>query len=670
MALVKGALRHQATGGLVLPVLAGLGVGGAIVGAGLLEPARALLSGRSLPSLDTVLFLLLAPTIALLMTVSRAFLRLRVAAFRRKRERDVARELAGHDPLTGLLNRRGLDQALRTLPQGDWRLSLIDLDDFKALNDQHGHAVGDALLRQLAARLSGLIAEHGGLAGRMGGDEFVLLANQHAPVSQAIASVLTRPLVFGNGNGREVTITVGHANLVDGDFADALLRADAAMYDAKRQVPRTGAGSRVFEAQLASLPEPPEGYGVIAIAVNRIDDVARPMSYGQAGPLTRAVFDAVRGAIPEVNIERLSNDVLGVVAPMAMLEELTRRVKLIDAACVVDEVEHHARLTLGRAGPVARSQLRDAVEQAQLAVERARRDGRDLVDFNESDRVALRDNAALLRDLRKAIAADALDLHFQPKLNVRTNTIDSLEALVRWNHDERGAVSPADFIPLAEESGDIRALTEWVFNAACRASLTLQQFALEQPIYVNVSALLIADELFVSQLIATAQASEARLCIEVTETACLQQPQRALANLKRLADAGLSIAIDDYGVGLSSLTYLRQMPASELKIDMSFIRDLAESHRDPLIVRSTIDLAHGLGLRVTAEGVDKAETLALLTIMGCDYVQGFHIAPAYPLDRCVDLIRSWRSPDVELPDFAADLRRFIHPTGAPAYATS
>ena len=101
------------------------------------------------------------------------------------------------------------------------------------------------------------------------------------------------------------------------------------------------------------------------------------------------------------------------------------------------------------------------------------------------------------------------------------------------------------------------------------------------------------------------------------------------------------------------------MPASELKIDMSLIRDLAESHRDPLIVRSTIDLAHGVGLRVTAEGVDKAETLALLTIMGCDYVQGFHIAPAYTLDRCIDFMLTWTSPELQLPNFAQELRRFI-----------
>lgn len=665
MADRTSALRHPVAGLLAWPVLLGLLAGGAIVSAGLLDQARGILSERSWPSLDTLLIMLLAPVIGLLVAISRAFLRLRIAASRRKRERDAARQLAGRDPLTGLLNRRGLDQALRTLAPGDWRLFLIDLNDFKALNDRHGHPIGDALLQRLGARLDALTAEHGGLAARMGGDEFVLLVDQNSHV-QTIASVLAEPLQHEAGSAQEVTVTIGHADLAEGDFADALARADAAMYDAKRDLPRAGESNRVFEAQLATMPEPLDGYGVIAIAVNRADDVARPMSYGQAGPLTRAVFNAVRLAIPAVSIERLSNDVLGVVTPMGAMGDVTRRLQSIDAACVIEDVEYHAQLTLGRAGPVARLDLRDAVEQAQLAVDRARRTGRGLVDFEESDRVALRENAALLRDLRAAIAGNALELHFQPKLNVRANTIDSLEALVRWSHPARGQVSPALFIPLAEESGDIRALTHWVFEAACRASLALRQQHLDQPIFVNVSALLIADDMFVSRLIATARACEARLGIEVTETACLQQPQRALANLKRLADAGLAIAIDDYGVGLSSLTYLRQMPASELKIDMSFIRDLAESHRDPLIVRSTIDLAHGLGLRVTAEGVDKAETLALLTIMGCDYVQGFHIAPAYPLDRCIRLIRSWTSPELQLPDFAADLRRFIRPAAGPA----
>lgn len=657
----RDVVRRPWTGLPAWPVLAGFATGIIIVVTGLLEPAHAALSRHSLLPLDTLLVMLLTTMTGLLVAVSRALLRLRIAASRRKRERDLARELASHDPLTGLLNRRGLDQALRTLAPGGWRLFLIDLDDFKALNDQHGHVIGDLLLQRLAARLNDLTIEHGGLAARMGGDEFVLLTERCHQASHAIAAALGKPIRHEAGAAQEVTVTVGHADLGEGGFADALVRADAAMYEAKRHFRRDGESTRVFEAELGAVPEPSGGYGVIVIAVNRADDAARPMSYGQAGPLMRAVARAVRHAIPTVSIERLSNDVLGVVAPMHAIGEVTRQLQAIDAACVIDDVEYHARLTLGRAGPVARLALREAVEQAQLALERARRTGRDLVDFEESDRVALRDNAALLRDLRIAIAENALELHFQPKLNVRTNTIDSLEALVRWNHDTRGAVSPADFIPLAEESGDIRALTQWVFEAACRASLELARSGLEQPIFVNVSALLIADEAFVSGLIAAAQASAARLGIEVTETACLQQPQRALTNLKRLADAGLTIAIDDYGVGLSSLTYLRQMPASELKIDMSFIRDLAESHRDPLIVRSTIDLAHGLGLRVTAEGVDKAETLALLTIMGCDYVQGFHIAPAYPLAQCIDFMLGWTSPELQLPDFAADLRSLIQP---------
>lgn len=158
---------------------------------------------------------------------------------------------------------------------------------------------------------------------------------------------------------------------------------------------------------------------------------------------------------------------------------------------------------IGGAGSAHHAELRDAVEQAQFVVKRVCEPGCELPELEKSERIALRANADLLRDLRDAILERTLDLHFQLKLNLRTSTIDSTEALVRWNHPVRGRSRP-HFIPLAEESGEIRTLTDWLFAAACRASATLQANGLDQPIYVNVSALLIADERFVSDLIAMA----------------------------------------------------------------------------------------------------------------------------------------------------------------------
>ena len=648
--------------GLAWPALLSLAAAELFVRADMLEPVRGLFADLLLLRLDEVLVLALCPLIAVLVTVSRSRRSLRLAASRREAERDAARRLASHDPLTGLLNRRGLNDALLDLASSPQRVFLADIDGFKLLNDDQGHACGDLILQQLGTRLRRLVVQYDVLAARLGGDEFIVVAECRPGVVEAVQSALTSPLTRPDGAGSEVFLSVGFSDIDEGGFAHALERADAEMYEAKRRISLGEVGgTRVFEAQLATSPEPAEGFGVVAIAVNRTADNGRPMSYGQAGPLTRAVLTEIRRALPALSVERLSNDVLGVAAPMSALDEVTRALRELHAICTIDDVEQLAKLTLGRAGPTSRRDLREVVEQAQLAVERARRSGRDLVDFEESDRVAMRANAALLCDLRTAIKSEELELHFQPKLNLRTNEIDSLEALVRWTHPVSGPIAPSHFIPLAEDSGDIHALTHLVFKAACEASSTLQQGGLLQPIYVNVSALLIADDTFVSGIISHVAASGARIGIEVTETACLQQPQRALANLKRLAEASVLIAIDDYGVGLSSLTYLRQMPATELKIDMSFIRDLSESHRDPLIVRSTIDLAHGLGLRVTAEGVERAETLGLLKIMGCDHVQGFHIAPAYALPKCIDFLNDWVAPDLQLPDYAAELRRFVKP---------
>jgi EAL domain-containing protein (putative c-di-GMP-specific phosphodiesterase class I) len=275
------------------------------------------------------------------------------------------------------------------------------------------------------------------------------------------------------------------------------------------------------------------------------------------------------------------------------------------------------------------------------------------------------DDATLVADLRAAIAGNALEVHYQPKMDARTNRIVSLEALVRWNHPLLGAISPGRFVPLAEASGDMPALTMRVLAHACRDAAFFRANAFDQTVFVNISALLVSDDAFTTAIIEAIATSQANIGIEVTETAVIDAPERALANLRRLADAGLPIAIDDYGVGLSSLTYLRQMPASELKIDMSFIRDLTNSHRDPLIVRSTVDLAHGLGMKVTAEGVDKPETLALLRIMGCDYIQGYQIAPALSRDAALSFMQNDGAADDELPEFAAALLRLKGSRAAP-----
>ena len=242
-------------------------------------------------------------------------------------------------------------------------------------------------------------------------------------------------------------------------------------------------------------------------------------------------------------------------------------------------------------------------------------------------------------ELRAAIGAGELFLQYQPKLHLRQQKIVSVEALIRWQHPRRGLVMPNDFIPLAERTHDIAAVTLWTLRQVIVDQLSLARGGRNLPVFVNIAGALLSDANFIDEVIALLAPSGARLGIEITETSVIHDPDGAIRHLRRLADIGVAITIDDYGAGLSSLAYLKQLPATELKIDKLFVTQLTSSHRDPLIVRSTIDLAHALEMEVVAEGVETAASLALLSVMGCDMVQGYLISRPLALDALLDFLR-------------------------------
>jgi EAL domain-containing protein (putative c-di-GMP-specific phosphodiesterase class I) len=210
-----------------------------------------------------------------------------------------------------------------------------------------------------------------------------------------------------------------------------------------------------------------------------------------------------------------------------------------------------------------------------------------------------------------------------------------VEALARWRHPVRGGVAPDEFIPLAEQTGHIRTLTEHVMALAIAQQAALSAAGHDLAMSVNVSGRLVGDPEFAEEVLMMTGAAVGEICLEITETAVIDNPALALQMIDRFASAGLKISIDDYGSGLSSLAYLKQIRAHELKIDKAFIIGMAEGQKDALLVRSTIDLAHSLGLKVTAEGVETASAHALLAGMGCDLAQGYLIARPMPLEALV-----------------------------------
>jgi EAL domain-containing protein (putative c-di-GMP-specific phosphodiesterase class I) len=238
------------------------------------------------------------------------------------------------------------------------------------------------------------------------------------------------------------------------------------------------------------------------------------------------------------------------------------------------------------------------------------------------------DRLALIGELRRAIQNDELTLVYQPKVDLATRRYVGVEALIRWQHPQRDIVPPDQFIPLAEQTGLIKTVSRWVLNAALRQARAWQMQGVDLPIAVNLSMRDLHDSELtetVAGLLRRWQVAPSRLVVEITENGLMADPGRALHTISALRLMGIRIAIDDFGTGYSSLAYLKRLPVDELKIDRSFIRELATDDHDLAIVRSTIGLGHDLGLRIVAEGIEDAATWERLHRLGCDVAQGYYI---------------------------------------------
>lgn len=250
---------------------------------------------------------------------------------------------------------------------------------------------------------------------------------------------------------------------------------------------------------------------------------------------------------------------------------------------------------------------------------------------------------SLMGDLRRAVDEDQLMLVYQPKISLGTDRQFCAEALVRWNHPSRGLVPPVEFIPFAEQTGYIRAITRWVLAHAIAQCAQWRSDGIAMNVSINISARDLMDNELpdrFSALLAEHGCAARWISLEITESAILDDPGHAIENLQRLNLLGCKIAIDDYGTGYSSLAYLRRLPLHELKIDKSFVMGMATDPIDAVIVRSTIDLAHNMGLPVVAEGVEDEATLERLRALGCDMVQGYLISRPLPPDDLATWMRA------------------------------
>ncbi|UVF21849.1 EAL domain-containing protein [Microvirga terrae] len=281
----------------------------------------------------------------------------------------------------------------------------------------------------------------------------------------------------------------------------------------------------------------------------------------------------------------------------------------------------------------------ELLSSADAALYRAKTEGKGTYRFFEAAMGAqIRERRSIEHDLRGAIANNELSLAYQPQAQVETGEVNGFEVLLRWNHPARGNVPPALFIPIAEESGLILKLGEWVMREACREAATWMR---PLTIAVNVSALQLTSDGFVEFIEATLGETKLpshRLEIEITETALVRDPNRALHSLQRLKAIGVNIAMDDFGTGYSSLSNLRAFPFDKIKIDRSFIQAVHANPQAAAIVRAVLGLGRGLGLPVIAEGVETAEELRFLGLEGCAEAQGYLFGRPAPIKEFVPLI--------------------------------
>lgn len=255
-----------------------------------------------------------------------------------------------------------------------------------------------------------------------------------------------------------------------------------------------------------------------------------------------------------------------------------------------------------------------------------------VLDTNTPERLAL------LGDFGRALVEDQLRLHYQPKYDLRQGRITGFEALVRWEHPQRGLLHPGSFVPMIELTDAIHDLTQWVLASALRQQQAWRAQGLTYSMAVNLSARNLLDRQCTArleELLAQHHTEPGLLELEITETALMQDPEGAAVLLTRIAALGVHLSIDDFGTGYSSLSYLRSLPIDTLKIDRSFVTDMVREEQNAVIVRSTLGLAHNLNLRVVAEGVEDAATLALLREIGCDQAQGYYIGRPLPPEQAV-----------------------------------
>ncbi|WP_431942196.1 putative bifunctional diguanylate cyclase/phosphodiesterase [Micromonospora marina] len=636
-------------------------------------------SGLAYELLATGSLLLLAPVLVAAARASAALIPLVLvplfAVYRMARLSAEREQLADVDPLTGLPNRKALltevaeqvhlhgDRAARGAPDAHLALLLLDLDRFKHVNDALGHAVGDRLLVEVSARLMGAVGA-GDMVARLGGDEFAIVVPRLTDIDQAreradrVVAALAEPVPL-DGLPLDVGGAIGIALYPDHgeDFATLMRHADVAMYDAKHRndtvavyAPESDHNSAERLSLLADLrrvlESGPSAQGGETVGVRGGDGAAL-----EAALPVRADRPA-RNLRPARDGGRRSGD-----RPNRWLRRRRERVEerrdddLIERILTgADPIRGHAARG-GAAGPVVAAPLvvggGEPVADAGIGREADTGHGAEAAVSTGASGVVgpTPDGSTTSEPDEQAGHPGEITMYYQPQIAIATGEVVGVEALLRWRHPRRGMVDPGELIQVAEQSAVMRLLTRRVVDDVVEqlAKWSAAGLTLRAALNVSVRDLHtgeIADQ--IADRLTRYGVPPERLQVEITEGALMADPRRVLASITQLHRIGVGIALDDFGTGYSSLQHLRRLPLSEVKVDRSFVLGMADDPDDAAIVRSTIELAGALGLRVVAEGVEDERTWRMLHAAGCDVAQGWFHARPMPAEDLVAWLSRYR----------------------------
>jgi diguanylate cyclase (GGDEF)-like protein len=481
-----------------------------------------------------------------------------------------------------------------------------------------------------------------------------------ASISKPIKRLVAQAKVIARGDYQQ-TVTLKDNNEI-GQLAEEFNQMQAAVlqreeairhngnHDPLTDLPNRNALNRILE----QYTQQKQNFVLLHLNLSRLKDVNDTLGHDVGDEVIKELASRLRALCKITNFKQLIH--LGADEFILLAEHLGIEDTVGQIQAELEPVFDYQGISLqlqARMGiaisPEHSSDAKTLVQMADTALHHTRETGKLVQVYQSELDVNTVERLNLINDLKRAIPAGELELHFQPKMCLKTRIVTHAEALVRWQHPHLGMVPPDNFIHIAEQTGQIKALTRWVFTNALTQFNLWKTLGIHLNIAVNISAenLKEADfHQFICQSLMEANVPPEKITLEVTESSVVEDPESAIKILSKFKSHGMKISIDDYGTGYSSLAQLKQLPVHELKIDRSFVQRLEHDVDDQIIVRSTIELAHNMGLYVVAEGIEDAYSLNWLAEHGCELAQGYFISRPKPADELTSWLLDQKIPQV------------------------